>query len=452
MTPAAPTPIERRIGRYRLERRLGEGGMGVVWAVTDVESGRRFALKTLKPHARGRPDLERRLMREARAAGAVHHPNVVTVHEVFDAGDDGPAIVMDLLEGETLRARLAREERLSAPDVARILLPVVSAVTAAHAQGVVHRDLKPDNIFLSRHADGSEHVRVLDFGIAKLVEAAADPGESQSMTSTGTMLGTPWYMAPEQGFGESDIDGRADVWAIGVILYECLSGGRPLEGDNLGQVLKRLMSQGITPVAGVVPDVPADVAELVDRMLTTDRDDRLSDLRTAQAVLERHTHAAPADTSTPLVVHRAARPARRAPIAYVTAASLVAIGFAVFGISRLRHSPASDAPRSTVRSPVRSAPAAGDGPAPASARAGPSDLHPIAPTPKADSDSPERAPTDTKLLLPHQRRRHASATTSVSAPTPFIAPAQPVSAAPAAAASAVPASTILGGLAARPPF
>lgn len=450
MTPAGPTPIERRIGRYRLERRLGEGGMGVVWAVTDVESGRRFALKTLKPHARGRPDLARRLMREARAAGAVHHPNVVTVHEVFDAGADGPAIVMDLLEGETLRARLGREERLSTPDVARIMLPVVSAVAAAHAQGVVHRDLKPDNIFLSRHADGSEHVQVLDFGIAKLVEAAADPGESQSMTSTGTMLGTPWYMAPEQGFGESDVDGRADVWAIGVILYECLSGGRPVEGDNLGQVLKRLMSQGITPVAGVVPDVPADVAELVDRMLTTDRGDRLSDLRVAEAVLERH--AAPADTSTPLVVPRAARRAHRAPIAYVSAASFVAVGFVAFGIARLAHSPASNAPRSTVQSPVRSASAAVDAPATASARAVPSDLHPIAPTPKADSDRPERVPTDTKPLPPHLHRRHASATTPVPIPTPFIAPAQPVSTPAAASASAAPASTILGGLAARPPF
>jgi serine/threonine-protein kinase len=206
--------------------------MGVVWAATHAESGRSVALKMLKPHARARADLQRRLVREAQAAAAVRHPNVVAIHEMFNSDADGPVIVMDLLEGETLRAKLAREERLSIEETATILLPVVSAVAAAHAQGIVHRDLKPDNIFLRSDVEGALRTQVLDFGIAKLVLGTPDAMDSSALTSTGAMIGTPWYMAPEQGFGERDIDARADVWALGVILYESLSGGAPWKGTT----------------------------------------------------------------------------------------------------------------------------------------------------------------------------------------------------------------------------
>lgn len=274
-------------GRYRLERLIGRGGMGVVWAATRLEDGQPVALKMLRGHSSARADLRRRLLREARTAASIRHPNVVYVHDVFD-DDDQPVIVMDLLDGETLRAKLSREERLPLGEVASILLPVVSAIAAAQAQRIVHRDLKPDNIFLSRGPDGTLRIKVLDFGIAKLVSAENEPGDSASLTSTGTMLGTPCYMAPEQGFGEPLIDGRADVWALGVILYESLSGGRPIEGDNLGQVLKRLMGDGITPLDRVLPDAPADVVELVSRMLAREREERLSDLDEVQKVLEAH--------------------------------------------------------------------------------------------------------------------------------------------------------------------
>ena len=271
-------------GRYRLDRLLGEGGMGAVWEATHTITRKRTALKFVKGSAEAKPELRRRFMREARAAALVEHPNVITVRDVFELEDATPVMVMDLLEGETLARRLTRERTLSIADAADILLPVVSAVGAAHAMGIVHRDLKPENIFLVRDADPTATVKVLDFGIAKLTAPDAETGGA---TTTGAMLGTPYYMAPEQCFGES-VDHRADVWAIGVILYEVLSGGRPVEGDNPGQIFKRLMSDAIPPLSSVAPDVPDDLAALVGRMLAKDRADRPADLREVEEVLARH--------------------------------------------------------------------------------------------------------------------------------------------------------------------
>jgi serine/threonine-protein kinase len=155
-------------GRYRLDRRIGEGGMGVVWAATHLRTQKTLALKLLRAAVAGDEDTRRRLVREARAACAVQHPNVVAIHDVVELDDGSPVLVMDLLEGESLRDRLTREGVLSLPTLAAILLPVVSAVGAAHALGIVHRDLKPENVFLAREPGGRRGVRVLDFGIAKL--------------------------------------------------------------------------------------------------------------------------------------------------------------------------------------------------------------------------------------------------------------------------------------------
>lgn len=270
-------------GRYRLDRMLGQGGMGSVWAATHAVTQRKVALKLLRGRPDEQPQLRKRFLREARAASLVDHPNVVRIHDVFELEDGTPIIVMDALKGETLGQRLARDGPLSIEEAANVLLPVVSAVGTAHELGVVHRDLKPDNVFLTDES-GPAQVKVLDFGIAKLQD-----DESATMTAHGAILGTPCYMAPEQGFGEPNVDHRADVWAVGTLLYESLSGGRPIEGENLGQVLKRLMEDGIAPLSSVAPDVPDDVASLVDRMLARDRDERLPDLRAAFEVLSRYS-------------------------------------------------------------------------------------------------------------------------------------------------------------------
>jgi serine/threonine-protein kinase len=273
--------------------------MGQVWAATHTVTLRTVALKLLSGAPARERELRLRFLREARAASAVVHPNVVRIHDCFELEDGTPVMVMDLLDGETLAQKLAREHVLPLAEAASLLLPVVSAVGSAHAVGVIHRDLKPDNVFLARSpsgqgpggASGGVDVRVLDFGIAKLVSLVspgAAPGDSAGLTDTGAVLGTPCYMSPEQCFGEKDVDHRTDIWAIGAMLYEALAGMRPVDGDGMGQIIKKLMVEGITPLETVAPDVPAEVAELVRRMLAKDRGGRPRDLREVSAVLARH--------------------------------------------------------------------------------------------------------------------------------------------------------------------
>jgi serine/threonine-protein kinase len=291
---AAVQKVGNLVGdRYLLVRMLGEGGMGEVWAATHRVTRAPVALKFLKGVAAARPDLRRRFLREARAATAVRHPNVVRIHDIFETQDGSPVMVMDLLDGESLAARL-RRGRLGAAEAAAILLPVVSAIGTAHSVGIVHRDLKPDNVFLVGLVDGRRDVRVLDFGIAKLTASEGDAALTAGITQTGEMLGTPYYMAPEQASGEITIDHRADIWALGVILYECLAGARPIGGANLGQVLTRIITGSIAPLAKLVPEVPADLSALVSSMLSKDRAARPQDLRAVQEVLARH-----APVSTP---------------------------------------------------------------------------------------------------------------------------------------------------------
>jgi len=277
-------------GRYRLERLMGEGGMGSVWAATHELTRSQVALKFLKPEAVQNTAAVRRFMREARAATAVNHPNVIRVHDIFLQDDNSPVMVMDLLAGESLGHKLERERRIVLPELAAIMLPVISAIGSAHAAGIVHRDLKPDNIFLARTPDGRITSKVLDFGIAKLDSKRPDAAQSAELTRTGAMLGTPYYMSPEQVFGEKDVDARADVWAMGVILYEALSGVRPVDGDNLGQLLKVIATGAIRPIDEVAPDLPLAMRSIIGEMLKTDRNARCPDLRSAFEVLRRFTN------------------------------------------------------------------------------------------------------------------------------------------------------------------
>jgi serine/threonine protein kinase len=260
--------------------------MGQVWAVTHGVTLRTAALKFLNGPVHQRPERRRRFLREARAASSVNHPNVVQIHDFFELEDGTPVMVMDLLEGETFGQRLAREHSLLLSATVNVLLPVISAVGTAHALGIVHRDLKPDNVFLSGPTGSTAGVRVLDFGIAKLTTPEAmDPSAA---TDTGALLGTPSYMSPEQSFGEKSVDHRTDIWALGVMLYESIAGARPVEGENAGQILKRLMGEAITPIEAIVPDLPADVARLIGRMLARDPDARPRDLREVHDVLVKH--------------------------------------------------------------------------------------------------------------------------------------------------------------------
>jgi eukaryotic-like serine/threonine-protein kinase len=324
-------------GRYRLDRPLGEGGMGAVWAATHTVTQRTHALKLLKKKDDD-PATRKRMLREARAASAVRHANVVTVHDVVEGPDGAPVLVMDLLEGESLGDRLEREKRLDLGEALRIARAILEALEAAHAAGVVHRDLKPDNVFLTKHG-----LKVLDFGIAKLT-ANEGPGRATTnmLTESGAVMGTPSYMAPEQAFGEGEIDARADLWALGVVLYECIAGARPVDGTTVGQIFKSLATGAIVPLESRVPDVPSDVAGLVRGLLTIDRNGRPSSARAALDALDRIDATS---TGAPVHIPRLSekRP-KRAPIAIAVALAAVASGTLFFTM--------------TVKRPVTSAAAA----------------------------------------------------------------------------------------------
>ena len=219
--------------KYALRSKLGQGGMGSVWRAEHLQLRSPVAIKLIDQEIARNPEALARFMREAQAAAALRSPHVV---QIFDFGaDEGvPYIAMELLEGESLAGRLERTRVLSPSETAHIVTQISRAVTKAHDAGIVHRDLKPDNVFLVRN-DEEEVAKVLDFGIAKAPNAFG--ASTGSATRTGSLLGTPYYMSPEQAEGNRHVDGRADLWALGVIAYECLVGRRPFEADALGALL-----------------------------------------------------------------------------------------------------------------------------------------------------------------------------------------------------------------------
>jgi serine/threonine-protein kinase len=272
--------------QYVLERELGAGGMGVVWAAERVDDQAKVALKFLRSD---RPLSERvcqRFLQEAKATRGIDHPGVVHIRDVVE--DDGglPVLVMDLLVGETLASRLERDGPMKAEDAITLLLPAAEAVAAAHDQRIIHRDLKPENLFLCAREGSAPEVRVLDFGIAKVMRDDPDGVRSGVMTSTGVVLGTPFYMAPEQIFSEGNIDERADVWAFGVILYECIAGRRPFAGPSVGQVLRLIALDAYTPLAQAAANGPPDaVCDLVARLLARERSQRPRTMRDVEHLL-----------------------------------------------------------------------------------------------------------------------------------------------------------------------
>jgi eukaryotic-like serine/threonine-protein kinase len=273
------------VQRYRIEKLLGRGGMGCVYKAVHLDTGRECAVKAMHRHVALKADFQKRFLREARAAMAVPHPNIVRIFEVFEH-EDAPMLSMEYLEGESLEEMLVREGRIPLDRLARILVRVTSAVGTAHALGIVHRDLKPDNVFISR-GDVND-VKILDFGVAKLTATQGAAAETAALTRTGALMGTPYYMSPEQAFGEKKIDQRADIWSLGIILYRCLSGVLPTRGSSFGDVFRAVVSGEFTPIEELVPQLPPDVARLTSRMLAKRADDRPWDLREVHAVLERY--------------------------------------------------------------------------------------------------------------------------------------------------------------------
>lgn len=273
--------IGREVGPYRVEERLGEGGMGVVYRARDTRLGRAVALKVLAPHLVGDERARDRLLHEARAVAALDHPHVASVYDVGET-EAGLFVAMAFYEGETLRQRLA-DGPLAAEEARSLARQIALGLGAAHRAGIVHRDVKPANVMVLPEGgpDGGPCAKVLDFGIAQAEDAA--------LTRTGERVGTALYMAPEQLRG-APVDARADVWGLGVVLYEMLAGRRPFDGAYAAAVGYAVLHESPAPLGAAVP---APLAAVVERCLAKDPADRIESMAAVVGALDAHTAPPP---------------------------------------------------------------------------------------------------------------------------------------------------------------
>ena len=268
-------------GQYQFESLLGKGGMGAVFRARHILLGDRVAIKVLPPEMRNNAEWLRRFRREGQAARRFRHPNAVTVYDLRTASDGMIYMVMEYVEGHTLDAELKARGHFTPGEAVTVLEPIMSVLNAAHAMGVVHRDLKPENIMIGKATTAGEpNVKLLDLGITKLREVAgAEIGKSTALTMAGQMLGTPYYMSPEQWGelprdGNSEIDGRADIYSLGLVFYEMIAGRRPYSALTLLELRKEHVSVTPRRLDEIKPSVPRAFSDVIARAMAKDRDDR----------------------------------------------------------------------------------------------------------------------------------------------------------------------------------
>ncbi len=264
-------------GKYRIERKLGEGGMGLVVAASHLSLGGQVALKFLSPGDELRHDAVARFTREAQSVARIKSEHVTRVLDMGTLDGGEPFIVMELLEGMDLHKFVRKNGPLSIAEAAEYLLQAAEGVAEAHALGIVHRDLKPANLFLTRKPDGSAFVRVLDFGIAKNIHQNKEAGDV-SLTVGTDVLGSPLYMSPEQIRNPKEVDPRADVWSLGAILYRLLTGRAAFEADNPSASLAMIVMEEPTPLRQFRPDVPPQLEAVVQRCLEKRLDRRFQNV------------------------------------------------------------------------------------------------------------------------------------------------------------------------------
>jgi eukaryotic-like serine/threonine-protein kinase len=260
-------------GKYRVDRVLGSGGMGIVVAATQLELDRPVAIKFLVAEAAKAPEIVARFAREARAVAKIQGEHVARVLDVGVLDNGLPYMVMEYLDGADLAQRIAHEGRLSLPEVARYVLEACEALAEAHAAGIVHRDLKPANLFLARRPDRTTIVKLLDFGISK-----SPVGSAAGITSTQAIMGSPVYMSPEQLMSAKHVDARSDIWSLGVVLFEALAGTPPFNAESMPQIVTRILHTPAPPLGDARPDLPPAVAAVVERCLAKDPAGRFGDV------------------------------------------------------------------------------------------------------------------------------------------------------------------------------
>src|SRR5688572_18828222 len=264
-------------GKYRIERVLGEGGMGVVVEAHDTSLERRVAIKFLLPEFVQNTEAIQRFTREARAAVKIQSEHVARVIDVSTLENGAPYMVMEFLEGSDLSQVIDTGGQIAVEDAALYVIQACEALAEAHAHGIIHRDLKPANLFLAWQAGGSQKIKVLDFGISKTL-TATDPGLLGSLTRTSSMMGSPLYMSPEQMKSTRDVDFRADIWALGVILYEALAASTPFSGGSIPEISAKILLEDPRPIAELRPDLPEQLVEVITRTLRKRPDERFANV------------------------------------------------------------------------------------------------------------------------------------------------------------------------------
>jgi eukaryotic-like serine/threonine-protein kinase len=272
-------------GKYRVEHVLGRGGMGTVVSAVHLQLGQRVALKLLLPEVCSNPDAVDRFLREARAAVQIHSEHVARVSDVGTLPSGAPYMVMEFLRGLDLGEVVRRRGTLGVGEAVEYVLQACEAIAEAHELGIVHRDLKPANLFLTQRPDKSAFVKVLDFGISKAMEGSL-LAQSASATASAVIMGSPQYMSPEQTMSAKDVDVRTDVWSLGIILHEMLSGAPVFQGDSPTAVLIKISTVRPTPIRMIRPDVPAELERVILKCLEKNRVDRYPNI----AALARALH------------------------------------------------------------------------------------------------------------------------------------------------------------------
>src|SRR5947207_8658828 len=333
--------VGRTIGHYKISKRIGTGGMGEVYLATDMTAGRKAALKLLPERFTGDAERLKRFEQEARALVGLNHPNILTIYEIGE-DDSTHYIASELIEGETLRQRLTRG-RMELSEAVDVAIQMTSALAAAHQTGIVHRDIKPENIML--RPDG--YVKVLDFGIAKLAEQevpATIPTEEALLlveTNLGSILGTVRYMSPEQASG-APIDKRTDLWSLGVVLYEMVTGHAPFTGETPGEVMTSILEKEPPALSSYITHTPAELQQIISKTLRKDREERYQSAHELLAALKdlRHKMEFKAELKRSTAARKLA--------AFIVLAAIVAGAFFAFRMSRHKAVPLPPFPEKSI--------------------------------------------------------------------------------------------------------